>query len=47
MKVDHHFIKENLDQMIIKFPLVQLKDLLADVLTKVVLKNTLIAWLTS
>jgi hypothetical protein len=36
VEVDRHFIKENLDRKIIRFPFVQSEDQLADVLTKVV-----------
>ena len=36
VEVDRHFIKENLDRKIIRFPFVQSEDQLADVLTKAV-----------
>lgn len=36
VEVDRHFIKENLDQEIIKFPFVPSEDQLADILTKAV-----------
>ena len=36
VEVDRHFIKENLDRKIIKFPFVQSEDQLADILTKAV-----------
>jgi hypothetical protein len=36
VEVDRHFIKENLDRKIIKFPFVQSENQLADVLTKAV-----------
>ncbi len=36
VEVDHHFIKEKLDQKIIHFPFVKSENQIADILTKVV-----------
>jgi hypothetical protein len=36
VEVDQHFIKENLEEKIIRFPFVKSEDQLADILTKVV-----------
>ena len=36
VKVDRHFIKENLDEKIIQFPFIQSESQLADMLTKAV-----------
>jgi len=36
VEIDHHFIKEKLDQKLIQFPFVQLEHQLANILTKTV-----------
>jgi len=36
VEVDRHFIKQNLEEKIIRFPFVKSKDQLADIFTKVV-----------